>query len=285
VCAQQSPVAVLRVGGAAYYRCGTCGHVNLDASYTPAQLRAMYATYGTRRGEPGVRTHYFAAVGDEVRRRMRRDLRTASRFLPGRGDLPRLLDVGCGTGELLRCARQLGFAAEGVELSPALAAQVEAEVGCRVQCGFLTEVDLPSQRFDVVTLLDLLEHVEEPLEVLVRARELLRPGGVLLLLTPNEHALVREVARLLHRLSGGRLDRPMRLLYYPEHVSYFTRQSLLRLVAAAGLELLRHRTRNQELSRLQLGPAERWQTRGLFLLAHLLPGARGKHTLWARRPG
>ena len=77
---------------------------------------------------------------------------------------------------------------------------------------------------------DLVEHLAEPCVDLRAVHRLLKPGGVLFVLTPNDDALVRTISKQLYRFTRGRFDRPMKKLYYPDHLSYFTKQSLHELL-------------------------------------------------------
>src|SRR6266446_7984915 len=72
----------------------------------------------------------------------------------------RLLEIGCGTGELLLEARQLGFTVAGLEVSPHAAAAANAKIGCdAVLSGTLEKQELPLRTFDICVLSDVLEHV------------------------------------------------------------------------------------------------------------------------------
>jgi 2-polyprenyl-3-methyl-5-hydroxy-6-metoxy-1,4-benzoquinol methylase len=142
------------------------------------------------------------------------------------GRRPALLDVGCATGGLLMTARAK-FDVEGVELSESLA-QVARQNGFQVTTGTLADVP-GNERFDVVTMLQLIEHIVEPMDVLREVRRLLRPGGILYLNTPNidsaSFRLFRN--RHMHVSSFG-------------HVSLYTRESLERLARRSGFEVVAH---------------------------------------------
>lgn len=102
---------------------------------------------------------------------------------PGR----RLLDVGCGAGQFLRAAIQAGWDAEGLELNWANATAV-SESGMRVFTGTIEEAAYPSRTFDVVTLWDVLEHVDDPMTFLKETLRVLKPDGLVFLQSPNIHS-------------------------------------------------------------------------------------------------
>jgi SAM-dependent methyltransferase len=133
------------------------------------------------------------------------------------------LDVGSGYGFFREALAQAGFEHQGVEIS-AHARRVAREI-----YGFEThsELDgLPSGTFDLVTLWDVLEHVPDPVALLARCRDVLRPGGVVALKTPNLDCPEAEVfGPHYHSLRR-------------EHLFYFTPRSVRDVAERAGLSVL-----------------------------------------------
>jgi 2-polyprenyl-3-methyl-5-hydroxy-6-metoxy-1,4-benzoquinol methylase len=132
--------------------------------------------------------HYYAesAIRDLHERRtsgLAALARRISEVCPQRG---RLLDVGAGVGIFMESAASLGWSVEGVEPSPIAARAARARTGAILHEGLFQQVDLPQGSYDAVTFFDALRTVPDPLAFLRRAREVLKPGGVL---------LVREVDR------------------------------------------------------------------------------------------
>jgi SAM-dependent methyltransferase len=162
-----------------------------------------------------------AASRDRTARRHLRILQRHAR----RG---RLLDIGCASGLFLQRALAAGWEVTGVEPSETLAAEARAALKGRgaVWCATLEEAAL-APGFDAVTLWDVLEHVPHPLEFLSHCRRLLAPEGRLFLNTP-------DLGSLQARLFGRRWP-----LLLPEHLNYFTRQTLELCARHAGLELVR----------------------------------------------
>jgi 2-polyprenyl-3-methyl-5-hydroxy-6-metoxy-1,4-benzoquinol methylase len=141
-----------------------------------------------------------------------------------------LLDVGCATGELLIAARDRGWRVHGVEVSP-YAASVASGRGLDVTIGLLRESHLSEGSFDAITLLDVIEHLEDPIAELTEMHRLLRPGGVLCIEAPNWGS----VYRLL-------LGRRWAALQPRLHISYFDAQSLGTLLKRTGFEVVDTRT-------------------------------------------
>ena len=142
----------------------------------------------------------------------------------------RVLDVGCSTGYLAEHLRAAGNTVVGVEVDPAAARL--AERWCeRVIVGDVERVELPeeSASFDAIVCGDLIEHLREPCAFLARVRPLLRPGGRLVLTTPNVANWAMRLALLAGRWrygDRGILDR--------SHVRLFTRRTLERCLHDAG---------------------------------------------------
>ncbi|MEA2574695.1 MAG: hypothetical protein QOH93_1993, partial [Chloroflexia bacterium] len=101
----------------------------------------------------------------------------------------RLLDVGCATGEFLLAAKTRDWEVYGVETSPPAAAQAERLAGAIVHAGTLETATFPHAHFDVITMWDVIEHLQDPRGYLQQIAALLRPGGMLSITTPNIHSL------------------------------------------------------------------------------------------------
>ena len=132
------------------------------------------------------------------------------------------LDVGCGAGTLLEAVRGRGWQAIGTEVSRGAAESVGAR-GFDVRVGELPELGLPEAGFDVVSMVEVVEHVPDPRALLGQALPLVRPGGVLYVTTPHGRGIS---ARLLR--SGWSVVAP------PEHLQLFSVPGLRRALAAAG---------------------------------------------------
>ena len=127
----------------------------------------------------------------------------------------RLLDVGCGPGAGLDAARAAGWEAWGLDLSSEAVARASARHAGRVAKGTLEDSPFPAGSFDAITAFDLVEHVYEPRRFAAALAAALKPGGSVLIATPN-------VESLLARATG------CRWVSYkiPEHVTFFSRRTL-----------------------------------------------------------
>lgn len=136
--------------------------------------------------------------------RMALVLETIDRFATPRG---RVLDIGCGTGYLLEHLAELNFSGIGVDLSPesvevAQARLTEIDAADRLQAQVGSAYDPPDGPFDLVTITDVLEHLEDPRRCLAAARERLAPGGLVVVSTPNRRSLHGARRWLSERVPG-----------------------------------------------------------------------------------
>jgi len=105
----------------------------------------------------------------------------------------RALDVGCGNGLMLRYLRFLGYEPWGVEISEWAAEYARTVVGEeRVTTGTLHEVGYPDGHFRLVTLVHVLEHLDEPAPLLAEVRRVLEPGGLLYVEVPSSERDVTD---------------------------------------------------------------------------------------------
>jgi len=133
----------------------------------------------------------------------------------------RLLDIGAGSGILVEQAGNLGYIAEGVEPSDWLARRAN-ERGIRVHHGVLP-IDSVRGPYDIVTLIDVIEHVSDPVGLLRCAREVMKPDGIGLVVTP-------DIGSLTARVMGDRWWH-----YRVAHICYFTQLTIREGLRRAGL--------------------------------------------------
>ena len=170
---------------------------------------------------------YYASY-QASRHAYRIGFRTKLRTLRRLGLAGRLLDVGCAFGDFMDEARAHGFDPSGVELCASAAAEA-ARVG-PVHAGPFLEFrsDRP---FDVVTFVDTLEHLPDPVAAVRHAASLLAPGGAVAVVVPN-------VGSRFARWMGTRWH----LLLPEEHLVYFDRRTIRRLLEGEGFSIVHEGT-------------------------------------------
>lgn len=193
------------------------------------------------------------------------------------GDRPvRVLDVGCGKGGFLAAAKEAGAEVHGLELDPSVA-EVARQRGIPVTQGSLFDVGVPAGPWDVITLWDVLDHLDDPAGALQLLMRELAPGGVLVVRGRNAqiHAPLKALYARRRNLFEG--------LKLPDlsvvHRWGWTPQGWRRLLERAGLEA----------PSIHAGlptPGDRYGTMGPRMLSAALKGAvRGVGTSLFRVTG
>ena len=142
----------------------------------------------------------------------------------------RFLDVGAHCGFFLRLARGQGWNLEGVDPSPSSAQIAREAFGLEVHPCLLHEANFASGRFSVVTLVDVLEHVTAPRELVRETWRILAPGGVTFIKVPHARYNLLKLRLLKQVLRLSRFD----IFDSREHVVHYTPATLKRLLEHAG---------------------------------------------------
>jgi SAM-dependent methyltransferase len=217
-----------------------------DGAGEPVMLCEACATAFYKR--PIARTHdygtyypYLSAFDDREYRRQLDMRRSRFRFQlreierldpPGR----RLVDFGAGPGYFCAVARELGWDAAAIDTSPAAARGGSGAF----QIPYVSLDDVADGSCSVVTAFHVIEHLEDPTIVLSTLHRKLKTGGILVLHVPNRESLSslfsfwrRKLVRRPATRSG--------CLYYPEHLTGFTRTGLITCASRAQFEVIRSR--------------------------------------------
>jgi SAM-dependent methyltransferase len=195
-----------------YRRCTACRHLAVAEFPSPATLDALYARYSYD-------VNHLAALPPVVFRRL---AELADRLVPA-GRPGRVLDVGFGAGAALEAFGARGWEAYGVETSGLAVERARSKGFPHVVQGDFLSAPFDTRSFDVVLMLELLEHLPDPRSFVECAHALLRPGGLLYLTTPNGAGL-----------SARCLGATWSVVAPPEHLHLFSPASIRRLTRAAG---------------------------------------------------
>ena len=189
-----------------------CGLIWLDPQPIEADLGKAYQTYYTHsQPAPGsslIRDSVYAVWNSYLRVRLgyqhgtgpawraifsplallhpggRDELDSAAMYLRAPRAAAKVLDVGCGSGVLLARMKALGWDAAGVELDPGGVEAARAR-GVAVHQGQLADAKFPDNHFDAVHSAHVIEHVYDPVALIKECFRILKPGGRLVIITPN----------------------------------------------------------------------------------------------------
>lgn len=160
-------------------------------------------------------------------------------FVPATGE--KILDVGCGSGVFSDAMASRGARVLSVDANAdaiAYATKTFARDGMEVRRGYLDELSLPDASFDAATVLEIIEHVyiDQVRKLLADLRRVIKPGGRLLITTPNYRGLWPMIEWLTDRFSKAAH------MHEDQHVLHFRRKMLRDVLLEAGFEIVSLRT-------------------------------------------
>ena len=234
ICKDGECAPVLKKGTTEIFACATCGvrfwlpgedfvpeELYDEGYFSVSNADAGYDDYGA------------------LERSLRHNFRYRMRQLPKPSDGMCMLDLGAAYGYAVDEAGRLGWNAWGVEISHSVALRAAKAIPGRIVAADGLRLPFLDASFDLVTMWDVIEHLRDPHAAIGEVARILRPGGRLV-------ATTGDVRSSVARLSGARWH----LYTLPEHLFFYTRESLRRLLAAHGLQV---ETMRAEGSRYTLG--------------------------------
>lgn len=222
ICASPNQRAYLKVDRYQIVQCVRCCFLFVSPSPTKQELTAFYQQPAYYKGGTFGYNDYFAQR-ESHEQLARRRLGRIERLRPGRG---RILDVGCAAGFFLKVAQDRGWGVCGVELSEAMAAYASHLIGQPI-ARRVAALDVAPASFDAITLWEYIEHIPDPRDEVRRLVELLKPGGVLALSTPNT-----RYWEAVHQPERWREFKP------PAHIGFFTTATLRWMLISCGLDVV-----------------------------------------------
>jgi 2-polyprenyl-3-methyl-5-hydroxy-6-metoxy-1,4-benzoquinol methylase len=203
VCRSRELASLFEVNGCQLERCARCGFAQVADRPAPEVLEELYS--GT----------YFdsSKYDDDANQRRENERRLAMMSAVGLRTGARVLDAGCATGDFLTAAKNQ-FEIWGFDVSQdavAIARELNPDIADRIAAAPAEDVPFEGEQFDAVALWDVIEHVWDPVEIARQLAGRLRPGGYLLMSTP-------DIGALTARLMGARWA----FMTPPEHLGFFS---------------------------------------------------------------
>jgi 2-polyprenyl-3-methyl-5-hydroxy-6-metoxy-1,4-benzoquinol methylase len=245
-----------RLQQADYYICRRCGLIFQH----PLPTRDSMVEWADDAYASGAYRDYVEARPMKIRHFEDRMADLGERVTPGR-----LLDIGCSCGYFMEVAAARGFEVHGVEFTPGAIAAASVAMRPRIFKGVL-ETMPDNGVFDVVSAFDLIEHVPDPGGFLKRCHGLLRPGGTVVISTPDTGHVLRFLMR-----SRWPMLQPM------QHLFLFSRQAMERALAEAGFEDIHvdtaFKTLSVEYLINQIKPLNPLLSQGLDTVTRVMPAS------------
>jgi SAM-dependent methyltransferase len=198
-------------------RCPSCGFVFMNPPFSDETLTSFYTgayysgsssfSYIDERKQEKAAGYVWNARLSNIRRFIKKG---------------NFLDVGCSFGGLLACAEKKGFSPYGIEVSDYSGSYAKKRFGDHIHIGTLESCPFPDSFFSVITMIELIEHLGDPLAALRKCYLLLKPGGMLLVQTADMNGW--------QALNAGQEYH----YFLPGHLSYFTADSLEYAAKKAG---------------------------------------------------
>jgi len=145
------------------------------------------------------------------------------------------LDIGTNVGFFLRHTRGRKWNVTGIDPSPSLSEMARKYFGLNVKTCYLDEAGFKDEHFDVVTMTDVFEHIQEPNKMLSDIKRILKKDGILFIKVPNGNYNLLKLK--LARITGKLKDYDIFDSY--EHLSHFTHKTLKQVLNKGGFKIKR----------------------------------------------
>ena len=194
-------------------QCQNCSHVFANPCPSPKLINYLYS----RIKDPDYE--------EEAAGRGKNFKRILSRLEKMHHEKGVLFDVGAATGILLNKALNRGWHPAGVETSRWAVDVAEEKYGIKIKQGDFNTLSLLPDKITAVTMVDFIEHIPDPYTAVTQAYGILKYGGTLCIVTPDLNSLAA-------RITGQNWWH-----FRPAHLAYFTKKSLIYLLASAGFQI------------------------------------------------
>ncbi|MDX2494837.1 MAG: class I SAM-dependent methyltransferase, partial [Desulfuromusa sp.] len=236
LCGEIAAKPTYDLGNSSVYSCQNCDFHFLN--------QLDYITESLRDSKP---------LTDESRKYIESRIHEGAQLHPARMDLVqkhinlnncKVLDIGAGLGQFQRLLNNQGAETQGIEPSRIRREYVREKFGIRLHHELINDTYWQSGfagYFDLITLWDVIEHVDFPCETLEFAIKVLKPNGMLFLETPSREVLSYKLSQQVYRLSAGKISLFLPSFYSPGlygHKQIFTHDQIIGLLKQFGLEII-----------------------------------------------
>lgn len=235
---------IAEIKGYSVIDCETCGFKHLEPIPSDAELEEFYKSKYFDLIKGGGRAPEIRRLIGEIdearaeREWLEKTLYTdINAMLTGSEMQTRrcICDIGCGTGDFLKFMQKQGWDCTGIEPSEEGSSRATSSQMTVYNCpleAFVSTYPKYLHSFDVVSLLNVLEHVPSPQIVLEQIKCLLKPeSGIVVICVPNDFSTIQQITQ-------AKLMKEPWWVAVPDHINYFSIESLQQLLASMGFEII-----------------------------------------------
>ncbi|MFA5032175.1 MAG: class I SAM-dependent methyltransferase [bacterium] len=206
-------------------RCKTCGLVAYNPLPSDDELNSYYSVFNDETMENisnNILTRILARKGE---------LREIEKYITHKG---KILDIGCANGEFLKAAQEEGWKVKGFETCPETANYAIEKLGLDITIGDnFVDARFPANEFDVIAIQCVIEHLKDPLLILKEMQRTIKSDGLLWLTTLNFDSFMAKAQGKIWEWKA-----------WPNHLYYFTPDTMRKYLEKAGFEILKLYTRS-----------------------------------------
>ncbi len=231
ICNNPELTKLIRYSNAYLVKCSSCGFVFCSKIPAEQELLAHYNTYPRNEKISAITLKRYSELLE---------------FFETYRENGNILDVGCGNGHFLTEAKNKGWNVYGTEYTDT-AIDICKKKAINMFQGKLNPADFGGIKFDVICSIEVLEHINNPIEEISNFNYLLRKGGLVYLTTPNFNSLSRLI-----------LKEKWSIIEYPEHLCYYTSSTLARLFRQTGFNKVFIKTTGISMNRFTQRSNNEW---------------------------
>lgn len=194
----------------------------------------------------------------------------------------KLLEVGCSKGLFLHLAAKTGYSVCGTDISEYATRYAKDNFGLTVYCSDLANAGFSNNSFDIVVMIDVAEHLEYPKEILKECYRVLKPGGLLVLDTPNEDSLINKISIFLYNISCSKIKFFVQSNHDIEHLVYFSPSGMNKFLDSLSFKVLKIKLFNINPEARGLNKIITLAAKLVFLTADILK-MQNKMAVFARK--
>lgn len=215
-------------------KCSKCGLVFRNIILSPQEISQLYTSnYFTKEQKDYFFQNEEIKIKDFTER-----IKDIEKNYKKKG---KLLDVGCGIGTFLNICQKRSWQVYGEEISEYAVRYAQKKFGLRVLKGNLSEVDLPDNFFDVVTLWDVIDHSEKPSLLLKEIYRILKKDGLVVVQTDMEDSFIYRLAHWIYFLTAGWFKNPVVRGHPIHHSTFYSLKTLKKTLTSAGFKIIKEK--------------------------------------------